>query len=305
MAAVWFLGVAAGLLLAIRASRHALDAAVSLGEKLGLSRFVIGVTIVAVGTDLPEMANSVIASATNNGDVNIGNSVGSVVTQITIVLGVLCFLKGLVTTKRFAVTVGALTVLSLLMGAFFVSDGYFGRQEAGLLIATWIAGTFIIQRPTGREEPVDEQSAGTFSLVRRTAGSLILVVVGATIAVESFTRAAETLGVPEFLLSFFVLAAGTSLPELVIDYRALRKGEGALAMGDLLGSSFIDATLSPALGPLLFPHALSSGLERGSLAAALVVTAVTALLVFRPRPTRWTGFWLILLYLALYPLLLL
>ncbi len=89
----------------------------------------------------------------------------------------------------------------------------------------------------------------------------------------------------------------------MVDARALRQGEGELALGDLLGSSFVDATLSPAVGPLLFPTALSAGLVRGSLLAAIVIAVVTSLLL-RDAPPRWpTGLALILLYLALYPAL--
>lgn len=275
-----------------------------LGAHLGLSAFVIGVTIVAVGTDLPEVANSIIASARDHGDLNVGDSTGSVVTQLTAVLGVLCFVRGLESTRRFILTVGVMTVLSLLTAAVLFADGRFNRADGALLVAFWLGGTFIIQRPTERIVRPAKEPGVTRQLVGRTLLFLSLVGLGATVAVESFTRAAEALGAPEYLLSFFVLAAGTSLPELVIDYRALRQGSGELAMGDLLGSSFVDATLSPGIGPLLFPTALSAGIARGSLVAALIVAAATVLLIRSPRPTRWTGIALIGLYLAMYPLLL-
>jgi len=301
---LWLISAALGLLGAIWASGHALDAAVKLGAHLGLSAFVIGVTIVAVGTDLPEVANSIIASARDHGDLNVGDSTGSVVTQLTAVLGVLCFVRGLESTRRFILTVGVMTVLSLLTAAVLFADGRFNRADGALLVAFWLGGTFIIQRPTERIVRPAKEPGVTRQLVGRTLFFLSLVGLGATVAVESFTRAAEALGAPEYLLSFFVLAAGTSLPELVIDYRALRQGSGELAMGDLLGSSFVDATLSPGIGPLLFPTALSAGIARGSLVAALIVAAATVLLIRSPRPTRWTGIALIGLYLAMYPLLL-
>ncbi len=304
MTVVWFVFAALGLAAAIWASGHALDAAVRLGAHLGLSSFVIGVTIVAVGTDLPEVANSLIASARDHGDLNVGDSIGSVVTQMTVVLGVLCFVGGLESSRRFILTVGVMTVLSLLTGSLLLSDGRFGRADGALLVAFWLGGTFIIQRPAVREVRTTKEPGVTRRLAGRTLVYLSLVGAGATVAVESFTRAAESLGAPEYLLSFFVLVAGTSLPELVIDLRALRQGSGELAMGDLLGSSFVDATLSPGIGPLLFPTVLSAGIERGSLVAAVIVAAVTVLLIRSPVPTRWTGAALIAMYLAMYPLLL-
>ncbi len=298
------ISAALGLVLAIWASGHALDAAVKLGTHLGLSAFAIGVTIVAVGTDLPEVANSIIASARDHGDLNVGNSTGSVVTQLTLVLGLLCFVGGLDSTRRFITTAGVMTVLALLTGAVLFSDNRFDRADGALLVAFWIGGTFIIQRPTERRAKPPKESGVTSRLAGRTLLYLSLVGLGATVAVESFTRVAEALGTPEYLLSFFVLAAGTSLPEFVIDLRALRRGSGDLAMGDLLGSSFVDATLSPGIGPLLFPTVLSDGIGKGSMVAASVVAASTVLLIRSPRPTRWTGLALIGLYLAMYPLLL-
>ncbi len=249
-------------------------------------------------------ANSVIASARGHGDLNVGNSIGSVVTQMTIVLGALCFVGRLESSRRFVMTVGVMTVLALLTGAVLFSDGWFSRADGALLAAFWIGGTFIIQRPTAREDVGAIEADRTRRLVVRTLLFLALVGVGATVAVDSFTKVAEAFGAPEYLLSFFVLAAGTSLPELVIDFRALRQGSGDLAMGDLLGSSFVDATLSPAVGPILFPTALSAGVGRGSIAAAVVVALVTVLLLRSSSPTRWTGAALIGLYLVMYPVLL-
>lgn len=301
---LWLFGVGIGLGLAIWSGGKALDVAVTLGAHLGLSSFVIGVTIVAVGTDLPEVANSLIASARDHGDLNVGDSTGSVVTQLTAVLGMLCFVGRMESSRRYILTVGVMTVLSLLTGALLFSDGSFERVDGGLLIAFWLGGTFIIQRPTPRTVAADREHGVMGGLVGQTLLYLSLVGAGATVAVESFTRVAESLGAPEYLLSFFVLAAGTSLPELVIDVRAIRQGSAALAMGDLLGSSFVDATLSPGIGPLFFPTSLSAGIERGSLVAALIVAATTVLLFRTPVPTRWTGAALIGLYLAMYPLLL-
>jgi cation:H+ antiporter len=312
---VWITGTVIGLAVAIVASRHALDSATEVGKGLGLSPLVLGMTVIAVGTDLPEIANSLVSSASGHGDVNVGDSIGSVVTQSTLVLGILCLTGRLQGSRRFVITTGTLTVLALLIGARLVGDQLLDRSDAALLLATWVAGTFIIQRPTPAERRANTE-AGLGSGGRRadpsvelrralgrTAVFLGVVGLGATVAIECFTRAATEFGVPEYQLSFFVLAAGTSLPELVVDLRALQRGEGELAFGDLLGSSFVDATLSPAVGPLLFPTALSAGLARGSLLTAVVIAAVTAILA-RDRVHRWpTGVVLILLYLALYPAL--
>ncbi len=95
------------------------------------------------------------------------------------------------------------------------------------------------------------------SLVLRTLGSLVMVGVSATVALWGIVNIAEELSAPEFLVGFFLASVGTSLPELVFDVTALRRGETAMAVGDLMGACFIDATLSVAIGPLFFPTALT------------------------------------------------
>ncbi len=246
MTVVWLIGVVVGLAIAVAASRSALDSATAVGRILGLSPFVLGMTVVAIGTDLPEIANSIVSSATGHGDLNVGNSIGSVVTQSTLVLGLLALTGRLRSTQRFVITTGSLTVLALLIGAMAIADEHLGRADALLLIATWLVGTFIIQRPTPEERSAErevqraaeaaridgaapehhEPSTADGSLQRqvyRTIGFLVVVGAGAALAVECFTRAAQDFGVPEYLLSFFVLAAGH------LAARARRRCPGAAA----------------------------------------------------------------------------
>ncbi|MDH3678799.1 MAG: hypothetical protein OEV40_02490 [Acidimicrobiia bacterium] len=311
MILVYAAGTLVGLGIAIWASRFALNAAIDAGELLGVRPFVLGVTVVAVGTDLPEMANSIVASATDHGDLNVGDSIGSVVTQMTLVLGILALSGKIFSEPRSVIVTGGLTVAALLLGAVLIADRQFSRLDGAILITFWIVGSLTLRRrePAGsgaqlaRESPPPHSSSSIARVVAITIGFLAIVGAGAAIAVESFSRAVLSFGAPEYLLSFFVLALGTSLPELVVDAQALRRSEGELAMGDVLGSSFVDATLSPGIGPLLFPTALGAGLVRGSLVVAVVIAVVTALVARDRVQRRSTGLVLILLYLALYPAL--
>ncbi len=297
------LGVIIGLGIAVFASRLALNAASDLGRDLGLSPFAIGMTIVAVGTDLPEIANSIIASATGHGDVNVGDSIGSVVTQATLVLGIICLLGGLRAARSTVVTAGSLTILGLVIGAVLIDDQLFSRADGAALITVWIVGTIVMQRPEPRAEVTTKGRMTVKRNLGLTVAWLAVVGAGSALAVESFTRAAEQIGAPEFALSFFVLSLGTSLPELVIAARAVQRSASELALGDLLGSSFVDATLSPGIGPLFFPTALSAGLARSSLLVAAELAVVTAVLA-RNDTHRWsTGLALIALYFGLYPAL--
>lgn len=295
---LWIAAVVGGLALTIVSSQQTLDAAKPLAQRLGLSPFIIGMTVVAIGTDLPEIANSITASYTGHGDINVGDSIGSVVTQITLVLGILCFVTTIKTDRRFVGAAGTATLFALLIGAVLLDDNYLSRTDGLILIASWILGSIAVHK-SGHTESARQEllfDRGLWVLLRDLAIGLGGVAVGATIAVSGFTELASEFNVPEYAVSFLVLSLGTSLPELVLDTKALRRGETSLAMGDVVGSSFVDATLSLGSGPALFPTAVSASAQRGSLIAFVVVAGAVLLLVARKSHGRLSGVILIGLY---------
>lgn len=300
MTLLWIPAVLAGLGVAVVGSNQTLRAARSLAVRLGLPPFFIGMTVVAFGTDLPEIANSITSSATGHGDINVGDSVGSVVTQLTLVAGLLCFV-GSMTIDRVTVAVAGLTtIVALLVGAMLLADGELGRVDGLTLLAFWVVGTFAVHRVETPAITVQRElfARKTLILLRDLSIGLAAVAFGAVIVVFGFTELAAYLGVPEYASSFLVLSIGTSLPELVIDGMALRKGENHIAVGDLVGSSFVDATISLGIGPALFPIVVSSGATRGSLIATFIVALAVGFLLFRSRHTRLSA----PVFLALYAL---
>lgn len=106
MIAPWASAVVVGLALAVFASHQTLDSARSLAERLGLSTFVIGLTVVAIGTDLPEIANGIMASATGHGDIVTGDALGSAVTQVTLIMAILCLIRPLIADRGLVVLRG-------------------------------------------------------------------------------------------------------------------------------------------------------------------------------------------------------
>lgn len=303
---VWLAVFVAGLAVALMSSRQTLDSATSLAHRSGLSPFFIGMTIVALGTDLPEIANSIAASASDHGDLNVGDSIGSTVTQMTLVLGIVCFL-GMVKAERRLVTIsGAAIITALLFGALLLSDEFLSRTDGLLLITTWVVGTFIIQKRghlvTARQEEIYTRSI--WVEIRDLVVGLSGVGLGSVVAVWAFAQFSEEIGVPEYATSFLLLALGTSLPELFIDGSAIRRGERSFALGEIFGSSFIDATVSLGIGPALFPVAVGSKAVFGSIVAAGAIALTTLLLMSREEHRRLSGTMLIVLYIATYALVL-
>ncbi len=203
-------------------------------------------------------------------------------------------------SRRQVVVVTALTVAGLGLTALLVSDGYLGRLDGLALVAAWALATLVVVRTVGghvAEEPPATRVNGVPAQVGVVLASLGVVGVGATVAVRSLVDIAESVGVPEFVLAFFGASLGTSAPEIAVDLTALARGAPAIALGDALGSSLIDATLSIGAGPLVAPAEVTARLAVvGSLYALAAVALVGTILAVRRRHDRRSAAACLLLY---------
>ena len=299
----------AGLGLALVASDRAVAYTRALAAALGAPPFIVGVVLVSLGTDLPEIANSIAAHLQDEGDVNVGDSIGSTLTQYTLVLGLFPLVAGaMVIDRRQVGVVTALTMAGLLLTAVSVVDGWLGRWEGLALVLAWAVSTWIVVRvvpgsPPESPPPVAFRSRSAQAGV--VLGTLALVGLGATVAVRALVRLAELAGVPEFVIAFFGASLGTSAPEIVVDVTALLRGAPGIALGDALGSSLIDATLSIGIGPLVAPASVTAGLAlTGAVYTLAAVGIVGALLGGRRRHDRLSAAVLFGLYLLAYAVLL-
>ena len=310
MIVVWLFALVAGLAVAALGSRRAVNAALEASRASSIPPGVIGLTLMAVGTDLPEIANSIVAALGGHGDLLVGDAAGSALTQVTLILGLLCLGSTPIHADRDTVlTIGTLTTAALLVAALMVRDDLLGRWEGGLLVAAWAIAIFAIQRrrpepepviaaPTSTE-PLDETPTANGSTGRNiaaTLGWLLVVGAAATVVVESFIELSDRLGLPELIASAVVLSLGTSLPELVVDWTAIRRGAVALAIGDLFGSSLLDATLALGIGPVLRAVTVSPTASTACLIAAMGVMAATVIAGSRPSHGRSSASLLFLVY---------
>jgi cation:H+ antiporter len=311
---LWLIAVVAGLSITVLGSREAVSDATELARGTRLPPFFVGMTLLALGTDFPEIANSVVASFTDNGDVNVGDSIGSAATQLTLILGLLPFVGR-------AIPLGApgsrqlrgqqmtawLTAASLVAVGLLLLDDHIGRVDAAVLICIWVVGSRLVYGST-RTEPqlvFDKPATNRGRLVGRFVLALASIGIGATLSVMAITELADLWGVPAFIIAFFGASIGTSLPELIVATTALRRGETQLAIGDVLGSSFADATLSISMGPLLFPTAIDGRLAlTGALVAAGGAAFVALLLGRGGVYARRGGAILLIAYAASWPILL-
>ncbi|MDH3539391.1 MAG: sodium:calcium antiporter [Acidimicrobiia bacterium] len=309
MVVVWIGAVLVGLGAALVASRKAVDHASTLAFGLKVPPFLIGLTLLAIGTDLPEIANSIVASVSDHGDLNVGDSVGSTITQVTLVLGLLPILaRHGFTVGRDRVLIPSLIIAGqLAVVAFLLHDGQFGRLDGAVLLCLWVGGSFLLwhKAPSPSEPAISVPSRRKAYHVAAAVLALAIVGAGATLAVVGLIELAEAIGVPEFIVAFFGTAIGTSLPELVVAVTAIRSGERDLAIGDVFGASLLDSSLSIGIGPLIAPTAITADLAVASALAGAGTLLIIAVLMSRfERHNAWTGLALLALYAAFFPLLL-
>jgi cation:H+ antiporter len=298
-----------GLTVALLASSRAVEHTRALAAQLGAPAFIVGVTLVSIGTDLPEIANSIAAHVQGQGDVNVGDSVGSALTQYTLVLGLFPLVMAVIAIQRRQVLlVSALTILGLALTVVFVADGWLARWEGGVLVAAWGVFTWIVVRFLPGllpESPPDVKPRNPFLRAGTILLALGIVGFGATVAVRSLVRLAELAGVPEFVIAFFGASLGTSAPEIVVDFNALMRGAPGIALGDALGSSLVDSTLSIGAGALVAPAEVTPRLAVvGSVYTIVAVGTVGLLLAARRRHDRRSGAALVGIYLLSYLVLL-
>ena len=288
-------------LLAIWAEK-AVEHSIGVATALKLSPLMIGLAVVSLGTDFPEIVNSIISSALGHVDINVGDSFGSVLTQMTLVLGLFPFIAGAFRVKREEILVmGACEVLAFIASVSMVEKGYISRMNAFFLVASWPL-LMLITRNLMKNSPSLGQTSGIFSrhLLPLVLG-FIGVAAGAYIVIQSVIELSAVFSVPEYLLSFFIVAFGTSLPEIVVDLTAIRRKQYEIAIGGIIGSSIMDAGFSIGIGTLFFPGNVTAPLaEKTGLYALMCSIVVMAMLALRQKHDRKSGLLLIILYALAY-----
>ena len=292
-----------GLVLLAFSANKAVGHSISVASALGMSPLMIGLVIVSLGTDFPEIANSIFSSALGHGDINVGDSLGSVLTQMTLVLGLLPFFGRQFRVKRDEIVVlGACEILALIATISMVEKGYISRMNAVFLVASWPILLLITRSLTQKPEATQQTGQRLYYHLALSLVGFGGIAVGSFIVIESVIAMSGALGVPEYFISFFVVGLGTSLPEFVVDLTAIRKGQYELAIGDAIGSCLVDAGFSIGVGSLLFAPISITGrfAETTGLYALFGSVIVISVLALRQKLDRRAGVIFLVIYFLSY-----
>ncbi|PHO11196.1 sodium:proton exchanger [Malaciobacter canalis] len=256
------------------------DFIIQQSEKIALhyniSHFVIGATLVAVGTSLPEMAVSMSAAIKGNADIAVANVVGSTIFNISLVLGAVFLVAKKISPDRdlFAKD-SAWSLFPILIFILMAIDGKLNAID-GILFLLLMAGYVLFLIGSNQVEQIDEElTKEKFdwkkSIVLLLIG-FVFVVVGADFAIDSASNIARTFGISEWAIGLFLIAFGTSLPELTISIKSALKNNADLAIGNIIGSNVANFTM--VLGVSSIISVLNVDLSKNffDIAAAFIVS---------------------------------
>lgn len=224
--------------------------AVALASRLGVSEFLIGIVVLSIGSDLPELAIAVdvaIKNINNGGvsDVVVGSALGSCLGQIGFVLGVAGLLAFLTLDRKTIMQHGAILLGSIVILGLLAWDGYITRAEGLALVIVYLIYLILVITDAKPPDPSDEAPKDKLmkSVVFLIVG-LTIITISAEMTVSGAIGAATRLGVDEAVVAILVVGLGTSLPELSISVGAVLKGRHHMSVGNLIGSNIFD-TLVP------------------------------------------------------------
>ena len=293
-----FVYLIGGLVLLVVGAEATVRGARSFGIRVGLSPIVVGLSIVAYGTSTPELAVSVAATLEGEPAIALGNVVGSNIGNVFLVLGVCAVIRPIETHARVLRVEAPIVVAGSVLVAGLLAFGMLGRVAGSLLVAALLVYTVLAIRLARREsrdevaqdtpEHRDVSASPWLDLALAGVGFGLLVVGGAT-----FTRGASdgaaALGLSPAVAGLTIVAIGTSLPEMAASIVATLRGEGDIAVGNIVGSNlfnlFCVLGVSASVAPI--PEHTANGRDLGVMLAAAVVLYV-ALLTGR-RLDRWEG----------------
>ena len=289
--------VVVGIALVLWGADRLTEGAVAVAEKMKMPQIVIGLTIVAMGTSMPEFCVSLISALKGTSDLAVGNIVGSNIFNALLIVGVSALVAPMTimeTTVRkdipFALVASALLLIMCL-------DGNISRLDAGILFAMFLIFMYMTLKGAKKqgadaEEAIEGEGkkpmATWLSVVWILVG-LLCLIGGSNLFVEGATAVATNLGVSEAVIGLTIVAGGTSLPELATSVVSARKGNSGIAIGNALGSNVFNILAILGITGMITPMTLK-GITYIDLSMLVISIMIVWLFSFtKYKIERWEG----------------
>ncbi len=290
-----------GFVMLMKGADWFVDGAASIADRLGIPQLVIGLTIVAMGTSLPEAAVSIAAAVKGSAEITIGNVVGSNIMNILVILGLtaaICVVPVQKSTVRYEIPFTILvTVLLAVLG---LMDNQVSRLEGGILWAFMIVYLIYLLKmaKSGKDEQErkEDKQSPLWKLILLVIVGAVMIVWGSDITVDAATRLATIFGMSERFIGLTIVAFGTSLPELVTSVTAAVKGKPDIAVGNIVGSNIFNILFVVGTTALITPVVYSAGFLVDSIIAVAAVAFLWLCVVKDQKLKRLGGILMLIGY---------
>lgn len=276
------LALVAGFVLLVKGADFFVDGAVGIASRFGIPQLVIGLTIAAMGTSMPEAAVSITSALKGSAGITVGNVVGSNIMNILVILGLTAVIAPIAVKKSTRnIEIPGMILIMVLFLVFGYTGGEIVRYEGIILWVVFIGYLgylFWIAKHNKDEEEEDEHAKKWSLPVQLIAivGGIAAIVFGSDLAVDGATAIAKAFGMSDRVIGLTIVALGTSLPELVTSVTAARRGKADLAIGNIVGSNIFNILFVAGTTALITPVVFASKFVVDSIIA---IAAAVLLLV--------------------------
>jgi len=303
-----------GIFLLIKGADYLVDGSSSLAKKFKVPTLVIGLTIVAFGTSMPELIVNILASLKGNGDIAFGNIVGSNIANILLILGITATIKLLkvqhsTTWKEIPFSLLAAIVLLVFASTMFLDKLAISsilRFEGIILLLFFAIFLYYVielarrNKSQMKDDKLEIKKLSSLKIFLYILGGLVALYFGGKLVVEGAVALARLFGMSEYFISLTIVAVGTSLPELVTSIIAALKGDSDMAIGNVVGSNIFNIFWILGVSALIAPITIPT-FAIIDLLVLLGTTFLLFLFMFIGRKhelERWQGMVFILMYVA-------
>ncbi len=290
-----------GFFFLIKGADLFVDGSSSVAKIFKIPSVIIGLTIVSVGTSLPEAAVSISASLKGAYDLSIANVVGSNIFNLLGVVGVSAIICPFAIDKVIMRRDFPISILSTMLLALMLIDTTLSLVEAIILFILFIGYILLLVRSALKNRSEDDEEDKTLSLPKSLlfiAIGIVGIVSGGTLTVDAATFFAEASGMSELLIGLTIVAVGTSLPELVTSVVAAKKGESEIALGNVIGSNIFNILFILGMSGIVHPL----NCEIGALIDTILLIGMSLLMYFvcktKSRVSRVEGYISVVIYVV-------
>ena len=297
-----------GIVLVLWGADRLTDGAVAVAEKMKMPQIVIGLTIVAMGTSMPEFCVSLVSALKGTTDLAVGNIVGSNIFNTLLIVGVSAWVAPMTILKSTVRKDIPFTLFASVILLVMCLDGNISRLDAGILFVLFLVFMYVTLK--GAKTKDDDSTAKTDSIEDNkkpmaTWLSIVWIIVGlacliggSNLFVEGATKVAEHIGVSEAVIGLTIVAGGTSLPELATSVVSARKGNSGIAIGNVLGSNVFNILAILGVTGVITPMHLQ-GITMLDLSMMVFSTLLVWLFSFtKYKIVRWEGIVLTIMFIG-------